>query len=116
MGVPTTQVTPRHQARPGRLAVVVDDLRSLRGPTRGQVRLPHRLLWRPDRTLDLDQPWQLAAMYEIVLTEAVRVEELCAWLDGPTLVRLWPELYLPRGVRTAWQDRHPALYVLRTAA
>ncbi len=96
--------------------MVVRDLSDLHGPTGGIVTLPHRLLWRPDRSVDLDQPWQLAAMYETVLTEAVRVDELCDWLDGPTLVRLWSELYLPRGVRRAWEDRHPGLRRLRAAA
>ncbi len=96
--------------------MVVDDLSDLHGPTSGVVELPHRLLWRPDRSVDLGQPWQLSAMYEIVLSEAVRVEELCAWLDGATLTRLWTELYLPRGVRRAWEDRHQVLRGLRAAA
>jgi hypothetical protein len=41
----------------------------------------------------------LAWTYETVLREAVSEQELYAWLDGPTLLRLWDELYLPRGVR-----------------
>jgi hypothetical protein len=88
---------------------VVDDLTALHGPVSGIVELPHRLLWRPDRRVDLDRPWQLATMYETVLTEAVRVDELCDWLDGATLTRVWGTLYLPRGVRRAWEDRHPIL-------
>jgi hypothetical protein len=55
-------------------------------------------------------------VYETVLTEAVRVDELCAWLDGQTLIRVWDQLYLPRGVRRAWEERHPALRRLRAAA
>jgi hypothetical protein len=116
VGTLRNRTTPAHQSRPGRFAAVVDDLSALRGPTRGVVELPHRLLWRPDRSVDLAQPWQLTAMYEIVLTEAVRVDELCDWLDGPTLVRIWGELYLPRGVRRAWEDLHPVLRRLRAAA
>jgi hypothetical protein len=96
--------------------VVVDDLTTLRGPTDGVVELPHRLLWRPDRTVDLSQPWQVRLMYEAVLTEAVTVGELTAWLDAGTLVRLWDQLYLPRGVRRAWEERHPALRSARAAA
>ena len=87
--------------------MVVDDLAKLHGPTEGRVELPHRLLWRPDRSVDPGQPWQVRLMYEAVLTEAVRVDELCAWLDGTTLVRLWNDLYLPRGVRRSWEERHP---------
>jgi hypothetical protein len=96
--------------------VVVDDLAMLHGPTDGRVELPHRLLWRPDRSVDLDQPWQVRLMYETVLTEAVRAEELCAWLDATTLVRMWHDLYLPRGVRRSWEERHPVLAQLRAAA
>ncbi|MFF0819750.1 hypothetical protein ACFYUR_05115 [Micromonospora haikouensis] len=81
--------------------MVVDDLAALVEPTHGVVELPHRLLWRPDRQVDLDQEWALTAMYETVLTEAVRFDELSAWLDGPTLIRVWNDLYLPRGVRAA---------------
>jgi hypothetical protein len=75
--------------------VVVEDLAALRGPTVGVVELPHRLLWHADQSVDLGSAWQLTAMYEIVLTEAVRVQELCDWLDAATLTRLWGELYLP---------------------
>lgn len=116
MGTASTRVARSYESRPGRPAVVVDDIGALRGPTSGVVDLPHRLLWRPDRSVDLDQRWQLLLMYEAVLTEAVRVDELCAWLDAATLVQLWGELYLPRGVRRAWEERHPVLRRLRAAA
>ena len=45
---------------------------------------------------------------ETVLREAGRPEDL-GYLDGGTLTALWPELYLPRGVRQAWEDQHPVL-------
>jgi hypothetical protein len=48
-------------------------------------------------------------MYENVLREAIRVGELRDYLDGPTLVRVWPQLNLPRAVRAAWEARHPRL-------
>ena len=102
-------------ARPGRPACVAPDLAELTGPTSGRVELPNRLLWSGvTRELDLDKPDMLGWMYEIVLREAVTVTELRTWLHGPTLVRVWPELYLPRGVRRAWESRHPELH--RTAA
>nr|MDT0660386.1 hypothetical protein [Micromonospora sp. DSM 115978] len=112
----TQHASPPHRSRPGRLVVVVDHLAELVGPTHGRVELPHRLLWRPDRVVDLDQPWQLRSTYETVLTEAIRAEELRAWLDGATLIRVWDQLYLPRGVRRAWEDRHHALRRLPTPA
>ncbi|WP_422741685.1 hypothetical protein ACN27B_24950 [Micromonospora sp. WMMD754] len=105
-----------HEARPGRRPAVVADLGELRGPTTGVVELPHRLFWQPDRHVDLDRPGLLTWMYETVLTEAVRSDELRTWLHGPTLVRLWPQLYLPRGVRHAWEERHPVLRSQEAAA
>jgi hypothetical protein len=96
-------------ARPGKRARVAPDLSELHGPTSGVVELPFRMFWQKNRTFDLDQPFYLQWMYEIVLREAIRLDELRAWLDGPTLIRLWPQLYLPRGVRRDWEERHPGL-------
>jgi hypothetical protein len=103
----------RHQARPGRAVLVAADLASLRGPTAGTVELPLRLFWCADRTFDLDDPGMLRWMYENVLREAISAQELTSYLHGDTLVAVWPDLVLPKGVRRAWEDRHP---VLRAAA
>jgi hypothetical protein len=89
--------------------VVVADMGQLHGPVSGIVELPHRLFWQPKRTVNLDHPAQLAWMYETVLREAATTDELKSWLDGPTLVRIWADLFLPRGVRHAWEERHPQL-------
>ena len=48
-------------------------------------------------------------LYQIVLREAASPGDLDSYLDGDTLVALWPDLWLPRGVRRAWEDRHPVL-------
>ncbi|MDG4770947.1 hypothetical protein [Solwaraspora sp. WMMD792] len=96
-------------ARPGRRAAVVTDLAQLRGPVSGVVELPHRLHWQPDRRVNLDNPALLRWMYETVLVEAATPVELVTWLHGPTLVRLWLDLWVPRGVRQAWEQRHPQL-------
>ncbi|MDG4830916.1 hypothetical protein O7627_16600 [Solwaraspora sp. WMMD1047] len=116
MATVTQRTASPYRSRPGRLAVVVDDLAELVGPTHGLIELPHRLLWRPDRVVDLDQSWQLRSTYETVLTEAIRADELRAWLDRVTLIRVWDELYLPRGVRRAWEERHHVLRRLPTVA
>jgi hypothetical protein len=55
-------------------------------------------------------------MYQTVLREATRPEDLTAFLDGATLVARWPELFLPREVRAAWEDRQPALRATSAAA
>ena len=99
----------RYQARPGRDALVAADLADLRGPTTGTVELPLRLFWYPDRTFDLDEPGMLRWVYQTVLREAARPEDLAAYLDGGTLVAVWRDLALPKGVRRAWEDRHPVL-------
>jgi hypothetical protein len=102
-------VPARLLARPGRAPVVVADLADLHGPVTGVAELPLRLFWQADRTFDLDNPAMLRWMYENVLREAHRVQELTDYLDGATLVAVWPDLFLPRGVRQAWEDRHPQL-------
>ncbi|MEH1016505.1 hypothetical protein V6U90_25795 [Micromonospora sp. CPCC 206060] len=98
-----------HLARPGRPALVIDALDELCGPERGVVELPLRLWWQPERRFNLGQHTMLLWMYENVLREAVSRDELRCFLHAATLVRVWRELNLPRGVRQAWEARHPQL-------
>jgi DNA invertase Pin-like site-specific DNA recombinase len=99
-----------YQARPGRRALVIDDLADLRGPVTGTVALPLRLFWSlPDHRFDLDDPDTRLWYYQTVLREASRAEDLSTYLDAATLVSLWPDLYLPKGVRRAWEEQHPSL-------
>jgi hypothetical protein len=107
--MPATTREAVHLARPHRPVLVAGTLGELCGPTTGLVELPLRLWWHPCRTFDLASPTMLAWMYENVLREAIRAGELRAYLDGPTLVRVWPQLNLPRAVRAAWEARHPRL-------
>jgi hypothetical protein len=108
----------RYRSRPGRVALVADSLAELRGPTDGTVELPRRLVWQaPElRRFDLDDPYERGRLYEIVLREAIRLDELRAWLDGVVLRQVWSELYLPRGVRRAWEERHRELRSLDAVA
>ena len=107
-------VRTQHEARPGRRVVVVTDLTSLRGPAEGTVELPLRLYWSgPSPVFDLGEPYLARWLYQIVLREASRPEDLTSYLDRDTLIALWPELHLPKGVRQAWEEHHPQL---RTAA
>jgi hypothetical protein len=107
-------VRTQYQARPGRRAIVVTDLADLRGPVSGTVRLPLWLYWSgPSPAFDLADPFLRGWLYQTVLREAARPEDLTSYLNRDTLITLWPELHLPPGVRQAWEEHHP---VLRTAA
>jgi hypothetical protein len=96
-------------ARPDRPVLVTDSLEELTGPEHGVVELPQRLMWNPNRRFDLDDPDLLLWMYENVLREAIRRDELRQWINGRILVRIWGQLNLPRGVRRAWEARHAHL-------
>ena len=97
--------------------LVISDLADLRGPTEGVVELPLRLFWSaPDRTFDLADPAARRSMYEKVLREAAREDELIIYLAGDILAAVWPDLFLPKDVRRAWEDAHPALRAARAAA
>ena len=94
----------------GRPVLVAASLADLRGPASGSVELPLRLYWSaPDRTFSLDDPAERRKVYEIVVREARRPDDLAVFLDGDTLIALWPGIFLPKPVWRAWEDEHPAL-------
>lgn len=92
-----------------RTVIVAEDLDVLHGPLAGRAQLPLWLDASARRTYDLTDPHERALLYEVVLLEAGRPQDLSDWLDGEELVRLWPDLYLPRVVRAAWQAKHRRL-------
>jgi len=89
--------------------VVPASLAELRGPASGVVTLDRRLDWSGDGAYDLDDPGDLLVMYQTVLNQAATVADLRRWLDGDTLRRLWPSLWLPGRLRALWQARFPEL-------
>lgn len=102
-----------YQARPGRAVLVIADLADLQGPTSGAVELPLWLFWSsPGHAFDLADPFMRRWLYQTVLREAGRPDDLTAYLNSEMLVAMWPELHLPKGVRTAWEERHPGLRTL----
>jgi hypothetical protein len=110
LSVPDASVhVSRDQSRPGRRTLVIVDLDDLRGPVGGTVELPIWLFWHPNRTFDLDDPAIRRWVYQIVLREASRPEDLTRYLNGEILVQLWPGLRLPKGVRRTWEEQHPSL-------
>jgi hypothetical protein len=84
-------------------------LEELTGPTSGVVELPLRLDWSEQGRYDLSDRLQLNLMYERVIRESMRVEDLRTYLDGRTLRRVWRELWLPRKVRGLWESRFTEL-------
>lgn len=82
--------------------LVATNLASLRGPVCGPVVLPLRLYWSSaGRVFDLDDPYMLRTVYEVVLQESIHSDELATWLSGDKLAEVWPQLWLPKGVRRA---------------
>jgi hypothetical protein len=96
---------PRILYEDGRPYTLPDSLDELSGPTTGMVELPLRLDWSEQGRYDLTDRLQLNLMYERVIRESMRVEDLRAYLDGPTLARVWRQLWLPQKVRRLWESR-----------
>ena len=88
---------------------VAEDLVLLQGPTTGAFVLPPRIEASHRKPYDLGDAHQRSEAYRVVLMEALRQDDLASWLDRDELVRVWPDLYLPRDIRAAWQVRHPVL-------
>ena len=89
---------------------MVTDLASLHGAVAGPVELPLRLFWSsPDGSFNLSNPFMRRWLYQTVLREATRPEDLSRYLDAGTLIALWPDLRLPAGARQAWEERHPVM-------
>ena len=66
------------------------------------VTLPLHLNWStPGTELDLRIRANRARCYEIVLREGLPADIL-AYVDGVSLVDLWPDLVVPREIRAAW--------------
>jgi hypothetical protein len=90
--------------------LVAARLAGLRGPASGVVELPLSLYWSaPDRAFSLGDSAERRKVYEIMVREARRPGDLAVFLDGGTLIALWPHIVLPESVRRAWEDEHPAL-------
>lgn len=80
----------------------------MRGPVTGEVQLPLHLDGSTPATYDLSDPRRRGLLYEVVILEG-REEDFATWLNRDALIEAWPQLYLPRPVRAAWEARHPVL-------
>lgn len=93
--------------------VIVEDLRTLQGPTDCVVELPLRLDWAPKRSYYLAEDGDRRALYERTLTQALRAEDLQAFVNRSLLLELWPRLWLPQQVRDLWEGQFPQLAARR---
>jgi hypothetical protein len=88
--------------------VVVGSLDELRGPEHGVVALPLELAWGGRTEFDLDDDYDRAAVYKIVLEEG-GVDHLRRLVNGRLLVEHWSEVLPARPVRVRWEQRFPEL-------
>ncbi|WP_433892543.1 hypothetical protein [Streptomyces sp. CA-111067] len=92
---------------------VPDSLSELTGPASGHVILPTALDWSQQRRYDLAADKDRRRLYETVIREACAPADLRRFLNAGLLQRLWPTLWLPSRLKTAWEDRFPELRSLQ---
>lgn len=100
-GVPFTYAEIRPYA-------VAESLDELRGPVHGALELPHELAWSGRRRFDLDDDYDRAAAYKIILEEG-REEHFRRYLNAQLLQRYWQEILPARQVGALWEARFPQL-------
>ena len=86
-----------------------ETLRELAGPLTGVVVLPLRLDWSERTEFRLDDPAERNVMYERVIREATRIDDLRSYINGAVLRQAWRNLFLPVRVRRIWEERFPDL-------
>jgi hypothetical protein len=80
-------------------------LSDLHGPRTGPVQLPLQVYSSghgPRRVFNLDDEAERRELYELVLTEG-ELEDVVRYLNPQELLRLWPGLWIPEHVRSAWR-------------
>ncbi|MFQ6228275.1 hypothetical protein [Nocardia sp. NPDC002869] len=87
---------------------VVDSLSELRGPEHGVLQLPIELAWGGRREFDLDDDYDRAAVYKIVLDEGT-AKNLRELVNGRLLAMIWPQMRPARPVRALWERMFPQL-------
>jgi hypothetical protein len=91
--------------KPYAVPVRLDDLQ---GPDHGMVTLPRDVAWSGRREFDLDDEYDRAAMYKIVLEEGQEADQR-RLLNRRLIRRDWRDLFPARQVRALWEDRFPEL-------
>lgn len=72
----------------------------------GRVTLPGHIYWSGEdpqrKEWDLDDPRQRGLVYRMVMIEG-EDDDVRRFIDVDELIVMWPNLFLPKRVRTAWQ-------------
>jgi hypothetical protein len=87
---------------------VAESLDELCGPAHGVLELPQELAWSGRRRFDLDDDYDRAAAYKIVLEEGGE-EHFRRFLNARLIRRYWPEIRPARQVQALWEGRFPEL-------
>jgi hypothetical protein len=65
--------------------------------------------WGPRCSSDLGEDPDRRVVYERVLREAASTVEVCRYVNGRALLDVWGHLWLPRRLRSNWEERLPEL-------
>jgi hypothetical protein len=72
----------------------------------GRITLPPHIYWSGEdpqgKVWDLDDPRQRQLVYRMVMIEGTE-DDVRRFVDVDELVAMWPDLFLPRRVRVAWE-------------
>ena len=91
-----------------RPVLVPESLDALQGPTRGVVTLPTWIDWTPRKTYNIDDKFDRAAFYQVVISEATPAE-MDQYLDRETLIRTWPSIGISQKTAKVWEETFPQL-------
>jgi len=83
-------------------------LDDLRGPSDGELVLPHHVHWGPRRDVNLSRAGDVLTAYQAIISEGM-VGDQVTILNRSLLLEFWPELILSARVRNLWESRFPEL-------
>ncbi len=92
-----------------------DSLDQLRGPTSGTIRVSSHICTAPEPVYNLDTVAGLWTAYSAIVRDGLAAEQVDL-LDRSELIRLWPDLNLPKRCRDLWAAKFPELRSLPVRA
>jgi len=89
---------------------VPESLSDLTGPGDGVLVLPRSVAAPRFAVIDLGERWQVQMGYGAVMSNG-DLGEVCGLVNSGLLIRMWPDLVLPRRCAQMWLARFPELGV-----